>query len=117
MSATNFEEFVEIMADEAPHALALDWYRRLELTIRDYLTARRIDYKNGRNAENRIATDPLLGKDIAVEIGKLRAVRNGIAHTAQQFSRAEAIGFARKAFELIGVVLGAQDARAASVRC
>jgi hypothetical protein len=34
--ATTFEEYVQILAIESPHALILDWWRRLEVAINEY---------------------------------------------------------------------------------
>ncbi len=34
--ATTFEEYVDTIATESPHAAMMDWFRRLELTLHDY---------------------------------------------------------------------------------
>ena len=34
--ATTFEDYLQIMAIESPHALILDWWGRLDLAIKEY---------------------------------------------------------------------------------
>ena len=68
MPATNFEQFLSAIAEEAPHAVVLDWYRRLELTIRAYLATRGLDFEDGPGAERVIAADPFLGADCSASI-------------------------------------------------
>ena len=114
MTASNFDEFVLPKAEEAPHAVVLDWYRRLELTIRGYLASRNVSYHNGSEAENVIAGDALLGVEFATQIRELRCVRNRIAHESVSMTPAEAVSIARQALSLIGRVLRAQDFHAAS---
>src|SRR5258706_12732874 len=115
MTANNFDEFVIRMADEAPHAVILDWYRRLELMIRDYLTSRRLSYQNGPYAEAVIAHDVSLGVEVASEIKRLRWFRNEIAHGSHALTSGQAIAFARDALDLIGQLWRAEDAHASSV--
>jgi hypothetical protein len=112
MTANNFDEFVIPMADEAPHAVILDWYRRLELMIRDYLTARQLLYQNGPCAERVIAQDAFLGAGVANEIKQLRWFRNEIAHGSQALTSAQAVAFARDSLDLIGRLWRAEDAYA-----
>ena len=57
MAATNFDEYVSAMVEESPHAVVLDWYRRLELAIQAYLADRQIQYALGRRAEAVIGRD------------------------------------------------------------
>jgi hypothetical protein len=109
MPATNFEEFVALIAEEAPHAVVLDWYRRLELMLRDYLASGGFRYIDGRHAENVAKADSLLGEEVATSIGQLRALRNRVAHTSQPLTPAEAIDFARRSLTLIGQLWGARD--------
>ena len=112
MSATNFDEFVMSMAAEAPHAVALDWYRRLELTIKRYITARGHVYRDGRAAEEVISADPLLGPSVGATICTLRTFRNALTHEWRQLSPAEAEQFARQAFDLMGRIMRAENAPA-----
>lgn len=112
MMATNFEEYIFKMAEEAPHAVVLDWYRRLELMVRSYLESRAIHCRSGYAAEGVIARDALLGRNVATAIANLRTVRNGVAHTGDSVSFDTAVAFARDCFSLIGVLWKAQDAPA-----
>ena len=109
MTATNFEQFVIPLAEEAPHAVVLDWYRRLELAIRDYLTSRRIRYRTGPAAEDLFLRDPFLGPGVAASVGELRLFRNRIAHEPQSLTPIEAVTFARESLSLIGCFWKAQD--------
>ena len=116
MPATNFPEFVSIIAEEAPHAVVLDWYRRLELSIRAYSAARGIEFHNGPAAERIIAADPSLGLEAARAIARLRRVRNTHTHEWKPTTPTEAAAFAYEAFRLIGDVLRANDALLPNVR-
>jgi len=111
VTATNFEEFVLPMAEEAPHAVVLDWYRRLELMIRDYVVSRHLSYRNGAEAEHVIANDRLLGTDVATSIQRLRLLRNQVAHRSRALDSSEAVAFARESLDLIGRLWGAKGAR------
>ena len=113
MMATNFEAFVLKLAEEAPHAVVLDWFRRLDLMIRDYRKSRGIHLRSKHTSESVIARDPLLGGTVADTIAKLRKVRNDVAHTDVQVSSETAIEYARQCFLLIGVLWKARDAHAA----
>src|SRR5438552_17640553 len=103
------------MAEEAPHAVVLDWHRRLELMIRDYLTSRRLYYQNGPYAEGVIAQDVFLGAEVATEIKRLRRFRNKIAHGSHSLISVHAIAFARDSLDLIGWLWRAEDAHAPNV--
>ena len=113
MIATNFEEFVVKLAEEAPHSVVLDWFRRLDLTIRDYRKTQGIHLRSKHTSESIIACDPLLGRNVADTIAKLRKVRNDVAHKDMQVSSETAIEYARQCLSLIGVIWKAQDAHAA----
>jgi hypothetical protein len=110
MAATNFEEYLSVMVEESPHALVLDWHRRLELAIQAYVESHKISHARGRRAESIIARDPLLGSGVASKLAELRTLRNSVAHTGNPVSEETATGFARECFSLIGVLGRAQDA-------
>ena len=113
MAATNFDAYIRVMVEESPHAVVLDWHRRLELAIQAYLNGRDINRARGRRAESIIGRDALLGTDVAAKLAQLRKLRNSVAHTGDLVSSETAIGFARECFSLIGVLGKAQDAHAA----
>jgi len=108
MTATNFEDFVQSIAEEAPHAVILDWYRRLELMVRDYIVSRGIRYRNATHAEAVVQADSLLGTPVADAVGRLRRVRNEVAHTSQIVTSLEAVNFARESLSLIGQLWSAE---------
>src|SRR5205085_24957 len=104
MMATNFEEFVHKMAEEAPHSVVLDWYRRLDLAVRDYRKAMRVLTASRERPDSIIARDPLLGSSVASELSALREMRNEVAHVSPPVSSEAAIAYARQCFALIGVI-------------
>lgn len=108
--ATTFDELILPIAQEAPHALVLDWYRRLELTLRSYLASRGLRFHDGPRAEAEIATDPLLGATIAAMAASLRTTRNRLAHGWAPITPADAETFARSAFAIMGKLMRAEDA-------
>jgi hypothetical protein len=40
--AQNFNDYVAVMVASSPHALVMDWWRRLDLALREYFTLRRV---------------------------------------------------------------------------
>ncbi|SRR6266480_5201103 len=108
MMATNFEEFVHKMAEEAPHSVVLDWYRRLDFMVRDYRKAMK-DRAHRKKPELLFASDPLLGSSVANEFAELREMRNEVAHTAITVSSETAVVYARRCFALIGLIWRALD--------
>jgi hypothetical protein len=116
MSAHNFDEFVIAMAEEAPQAVVLDWYRRLEMAIRTYLASRQLRHRTGPDAETVLASDPSLGIEVARRVSELRVTRNQVAHDCRQPTPVQAVAFARQALSLIGRIWIAQDARPPNVR-
>jgi hypothetical protein len=111
-TTTNFEDFVTLMAEEAPHALVLDWYRRLELTVRAYLASRGLEFVNGPAAERVISQDTQLGPAASTTMAELRTIRNKLTHGWEPLGQADAITFTRRAFALIGDIMRSQDAHA-----
>jgi len=97
--ATSFEEYVDIIASESPHALILDWWRRLNLAINEYLKTRGLPLKS---KEDVLASDPNVGLEVAMQIRELRQLRNAIAHKeTKPISPDEAAQYARKALDFI----------------
>lgn len=113
MTATNFDEYVLAIADEAPHAVILDWYRRLELMMRDYVESRGLSFHAAVQAERIIATNSVLGAKVSNEIAALRRVRNKVAHGSPTVAPEDAYVFARRALDLIGSLWNARDLHAA----
>ena len=99
---TTFDEMVGALALNTPHALVLDWWRRLERAIDDYFKARRLPRPAAIEAEKTIAGDPELGPAVADEVRQLCQIRNAIAHEEPQpIGRDEAASYAAKCLDLI----------------
>jgi hypothetical protein len=75
-----FDEMVEVLALNTPHALVLEWWRRLERAIEYYFQARGLPQRRPAEAEHAIRADPQLGPAVADQLRELRRKRNAIAH-------------------------------------
>jgi hypothetical protein len=76
---------VSVLALNNPHALVLDWWRRLDLAIDYYFNARGLPRpRAAREAEEVLARDPGVGSAVAAEIRELRRTRNAVAHEESQ---------------------------------
>jgi len=98
-----FAEYVDIVGRNAPHALVLDWWRRVDLALVDYFHS--FGEKRpltSREAERRIANDPQLGPELASALSKLRRTRNTIAHEPTMLAAADAAAFAEASLWMIG---------------
>lgn len=103
--ATSFEEYVDIIATESPHAAVMDWWRRLDRSIDYYFSTLGERRGNADEVERSIASDPKLGPDVAAKLRGLRRMRNAVTHEdVGPLSREEAIRYAKDAFQLIGVL-------------
>ncbi len=102
--AKTFTEYAAWMASNSPHAAVLDWWRRLELTLREYAASRGLAAAARGPLEDAISQDPQLGPEIAATLRRLRRRRNAVAHEAHQLlSGDEAASYAKRAFELMGI--------------
>ena len=108
--ATTFEEYVEIMAIESPHALILDWWGRLELAINEYFEVYGMAVRSPvPSRELAIGADPRLGSEITDQLRELRLIRNEVAHEKRKpISVDDATQYAQKASELIWIIARAQ---------
>ena len=92
------------MALNAPHALVLDWWRRLHSAVDFYFGARGLN--RPRNYIEILANDPRIGPDLAAEVDSLRIQRNQIAHERGKLvSTEEAAAFAERSLALIGTFI------------
>jgi hypothetical protein len=109
--ATTFEEFVQILAIESPHALILDWWSRLALAINEYFEVYGMAIRSSvLSKEQAMAADPRLGPEITAQIRELRLARNKVAHEKRKtISVGDVTQYAQKANELIWVLAGAQS--------
>ena len=93
---------VSVLALNNPHALVLDWWRRLERAIDCYFRARGLPRPSAIEAEAAIADDPNLGSAVAAEIRELRRTRNAVAHEEpQSIGPDDAAAYAPKCFHLM----------------
>lgn len=98
-----FAEYVDVVGRNAPQALVLDWWRRLELTLVDYFQSFGEKRPRWRSEEERrIATDPRLGPEVASALSQLRRTRNIVAHQQTNLATADAVAYAGAALRMIG---------------
>jgi hypothetical protein len=104
--AITFEDYLQIMAIESPHALILDWWGRLDLAVKEYFEIHGMAVKSSTSVRERaLGADPMLGSEITIQIRELRLIRNIVTHEKRKpLSCADAALYARKAYELIWVL-------------
>ena len=109
--ATTFEEYVQKVALESPHALILDWWGRLELAMKEYFEVLGIPIKASMPyLEQTLGADSRLGPEITAQIRELRLIRNKVAHEKRgPISGDDAIRYAQRSNELIWIITGAQS--------
>jgi len=102
-----FEEMVSVLAVNNPHALILEWWRRLEGAIDEYCSIRR----SGRKSWMSVLADDLhVGQEVVDQITALRRLRNETAHRkTRPISADEAAQYAQKAQDLIWLLAEAQS--------
>jgi len=94
---------VDVVGRNAPPALVLDWWRRVDLALADYFHSFGEKRPPRRHEEERrIATDPRLGPKVASVLSKLRRTRNTIAHEATTLAAADAAAYAEASLWTIG---------------
>ncbi len=99
-----FQEMIDVVAPNMPHALILDWWRRVELTLRYYTIA----HHNRRSlkAEQAIRVlevDSRFEPEVIAALHELRRTRNVVAHgRALSITSTDAASFAGRALNLIG---------------
>ena len=106
MQGTNFRtfaEYVHVVSRNAPHALVLDWGRRLDLALLDYFQSRGEKRPVTRSEEERrIAADSQLGPEVALTLSQLRRLRNTVAHEQIMLAAPAAASYAEAALRMIG---------------
>lgn len=105
--AKNLNDYVALMAANSPHALVMDWWRRVDLALDDYGTARRpvVDHENRDAIEKAVSEDEALGPAVAELIRRLRLMRNQVAHdTTYNLSSEAPAAYAWQAFSLIAAL-------------
>lgn len=106
--ARTFQEYVEWMSLNAPQAVVLEWWRRLDRALHEYAEAFQMAEPSRYRArfDELVAASDKLGAECAASIRRLRRVRNRVAHDGISVSPEEARVFAKEALALIGVVGG-----------
>jgi hypothetical protein len=103
--ATSFEEYVDIIATESPHAAIMDWWRRLNLALDHYIKELGKWRGKAKEVERHVASDPKLGPGMAARLCELRLMRNAVAHeNVGPLSLEAAIPYAKDTFQLIGAL-------------
>lgn len=99
----NFKDYVALMSVNSPHALVMDWWRRLDLTLHEYAVALSIMVRSGdrRPIEEVV---PLNDAALVTCIRGLRRQRNRVTHKSCYLSSEDAAVYAREAFRLIGIL-------------
>jgi len=102
-----FEEMVSVLAVNNPHALILEWWRRLDRAIDEYCSIRKLRRKSWMSV---LADDPHVEQEVVDQINALRLLRNAIAHKkTKHISPDEAAKYAQKAQDLIWLLAEAQS--------
>src|SRR5256885_5593374 len=79
--ATTFSEYADILARNAPHALILGEWRRLDRAIDEYYARRGKERPSKPSQiEADVARDPLLGLEASCQLRGVRGVRNPLTH-------------------------------------
>jgi hypothetical protein len=97
-----FQEMVSVLALNTPHALILDWWRRLDRGIDYHFRARGILRPSSVAAvEQVLASDPELGPELVAQSRRLRRLRNAVAHKdTKPISPDEAAWYAKTSLDL-----------------
>ena len=108
--AKNFDDYVAVIAANSPHALVMDWWRRLDLALRDYgdVLKPMINSQNREAIEKAVSQDKNLGPGVAGLIRRLRQLRNRAAHgsidQSINLSAQDATSYARQSFSVIAAL-------------
>jgi hypothetical protein len=104
LDLTTFEEYVDVVGGNVPHALVLDWWRRIDLALGDYFQSPGKKRPSREEEERRIAEGPQLGPEVASTLSQLRRTRNAVAHEPTMLATADAAAYARTALWMIGKI-------------
>lgn len=101
---TTFNDYVALMSVNSPHALVMDWWRRLDLTLHEYAAAHGqvVPSRRRRPIEEVV---PLNDSALTTCIRGLRRRRNHVAHeSVYNLSSEDAAAYARDSFSVIGAL-------------
>ena len=99
--ATNFNDYVALMSVNSPHALVMDWWRRLDLTLHEYAAALGTVVTRNRPIEEAVSLNEAA---LTTCIRGLRRQRNRVTHKSCSLSSEDAAAYAREAFIVIGAL-------------
>lgn len=99
--ATNFNEYVALMSVNSPHALVMDWWRRLDLTLHEYAAALGIVVTRNRPIEEGVSLNDAA---LTTCIRGLRRQRNRVTHKSCHLSSEDAAAYARDSFSVIAAL-------------
>ena len=101
--ANNFNDYLALMSVNSPHALVMDWWRRLELTLREYAAAlgQVVRSRDRRAIEKAVSLNDAA---LTTCIRGLRHRRNQVTHKSCYVSSEDATAYAREAFRVIGTL-------------
>ena len=106
MQFQTFDEMTSALAENTPHALILEWWRRTEGALAYFTIAhcgRRFD--SSYAALTRVESDPRLGPHVVQALHGLRRIRNAVAHGPRiHIAPADATLYAALALHFIGIV-------------
>lgn len=101
-----FHEMTSVLAENAPHALVLDWWRRMEGALAYFTIAhygQRFD--TSYEALSWLESDTRLGPHIVQALHGLRRIRNAVAHGPRiHIAPEDATLYATLALHLIGII-------------
>lgn len=101
--ATNFNDYVTVMSVNAPHALVMDWWRRLDLTLHEYAVAlgQVVRSRDRRAIEKAVSLNDAA---LTTRIRGLRHRRNQVTHKSYYLSSEDAAAYAREVISVIGTL-------------
>ena len=101
--AKNFNDYVAMMSVNSPHALVMDWWRRLDLALHEYAAALGLVV---RRRDRRPIEEAVSLNDVALTtcIHGLRRQRNRVTHKSCYLSSEDAADYAREVFGLVAVL-------------
>lgn len=101
--AKTFNDHVALMSVNSPHALVMDWWRRLDLTLHEYAAAlgQVVRSRDRRPIEEAVSLNDAA---LATCIRRLRQRRNRVTHKSCYVSSEDAAAYAQEAFSLIATL-------------
>lgn len=102
--AGTFSDYAAWMAVNCPHALVMDFWRRLEFVLREYSNNRGRTSATLPEIERMLGEDDNLGREVHGLVSGLRRLRNRVAHEPGVVAPDDAIQFAQEALRLVAAI-------------